>query len=89
MSAIPAIMYKKLCREHLILQRTFATVCQSLNEALDKSQRPKEHISNTQQKKFSKKEFDELKRQVKTDLEFCIRYAVRVVLNRFFISIFH
>ncbi len=72
MSTIPAIMYKKLCREHLILERTFATVCQSFNEALDKSQRPKEHISNAQQKKFSKKEFDELKRQVKLILNFVL-----------------
>jgi len=69
MSCIPAIMYKKLCKEHLNLERSFATVCQSFNEALDTSQGPKEHISNSQQKKFSKKEFDELKRQVKIYLK--------------------
>ncbi|CAG2105213.1 unnamed protein product, partial [Medioppia subpectinata] len=65
--SVPVIIHKKLCKEHVILQQSFATVCQSLREMLERdgSQRPKQHnISNSQQKKSNKKEFDELRRRI-------------------------
>ncbi len=57
-------MYKKLHKEHLLLQRSFAAVRQSLNETLCKSQGSKEYNSTLQQKKRIKTEFDGLKSQV-------------------------
>ena len=39
-------MYKRLQREHLLLQRSFLTVYQTLNESLSKSQGIEEYVSN-------------------------------------------
>ena len=39
-------MYKRLQREHLLLQRSFLTVYQTLNESLSKSQSIGEYVSS-------------------------------------------
>jgi hypothetical protein len=78
-------MYKKLHKEHLLLQRSFAAVRQSLNETLCKSQVSKEYNSSLQQRKRIKTEFDGLKRQVM--MTFSINAFIDMQLIIFFIFI--
>jgi hypothetical protein len=76
-------MYKKLHKEHLLLQRSFAAVRQSLNETLCKSQVSKEYNSSLQQRKRIKTEFDGLKRQV------MMTFSINAFIDMQLIIFFH